>query len=381
MRMRREKLSAMCLGKSKEKKVRKPVIYILIIIGAIMFGGVCGAGIYRVLNETLVEQLKNESLNLEEQISSEIEITEEKDINTEAGNIPETESNLNEILAKIHKQYIYSQWFLEDKYGIPNNYLEDRIVLQAEDLEEVIFYKNNDGMIYFIPTSMVNVTVQLDGKEIQVCEYYDEGIRKLYLYSYELDEPKLERAIYPEVDMSVRIYSEEVQDFLDDLHLLGTASVPFPEKVPDGAAKLYENEYTSAVIDIIHSLFWEMERYGEYQVYFGEYIYDSKMKYEYKFYITVAIVGEETSYWWIFRAKDKLSEDGRGILDSDGGSNHSFPAEYDKDNYNYYAPWIDGIIHANRLVVPLTITESDIIKELGAFKDEDDLNTIHFYLK
>lgn len=318
-----------------------------------MVGGVCGAGIYRVLNET----------------------------NTEAEYIPEAESNLNEILAKIHKQYIYSQWFLEDKYGIPNNYFEDRIALQAEDLEEVIFYKNNDGMIYFISTSMVNATVQLDGKEIQVCEYYDEGIRKLYLYSYELDEPKLERAIYPKVDMSVRIYSEEVQDFLDDIHLLGTASVPFPEKVPDGAAKLYENEYTSAVIDIIHSLFWEMERYGEYQVYFGEYIYDSKMKYEYKFYITVAIVGEETSYWWIFRAKDKLSEDGRVILDSDGGSNHSFPAEYDKDDYNYYAPWIDGIIHANRLVVPLIITESDIIKELGAFKDEDDLNTIHFYLK
>lgn len=377
--MRKEKLLAMYFERNKEKKIRKLVIYLLAIIGTLILGGVCGIEIYCGLNGLQSEKISNEDVKLDEQICNEGKMPEEIETRVETGYVMETESSLNEILAKIHKQYIYSQWFLEDKYGIPNNYSEDRMVLKAKDLEEVIFYENNDGMIYFIPTGMVNKTVYQNDSEIQVCEYYDEGKMKPYLYSYKAVEPKLERAIYPEPDMRVSIYSEEVQDILDDLHLLGTASVPFPEKVPDGAAKLYENEYTNAVIDIIHSLFWKREEYGGYQIYFGNYEYADWD--DYQIIITVAIVGEETSYWWEFRAKDKLSDDGRIVLDSCGGSNHSFPAEYDKDDYNYYAPWIDGIIHANRLVIPLTITESDTVKELGAFTDEDDLNTIHYYLK
>lgn len=375
--MRREKLLAMYFGKNNKFRY----VYILVTIGAMIFGVVCGAELYRGSNKTQEEQPEDETLHINEQISSEIETAEEKEIKTEADSTKETEININEMLVKIHKQYIYSQWFLEKEYGIPDNYSEGRIVMTEEDLEEVIFYEHTDGTIYFIPVSMVNAAVPLEGREIQVCEHYDEERKKLYLYSYEADEPELERAIYPEPDMSVSIYSREVQDILEDLHPLGTAGASFPKEIPDGAARLYENEYTSAVIDIIHSLFWEMERYGDYQIYFGKYLYDSKMKHGYKIYISVAIVGEETSYWWKFRAKDKLSEDGRVILDSDGGSNHSFPAEYDKDYYDYYAPWIDGIIHAERLVVPLTITESDTVKELGAFKDEDNLNTVHFYLK
>lgn len=320
------------------------------------------------------DQMNNENLEAQEEVEDKTEI--------ETGNMLEEESDLNAILAKIHKEYIYSQWFLENRFGLPNYYAEDRLVLKPEDLEEVIFYKDNEDRIFFIPVSMVNKTVYLDDGEIQVCEHQDEGRMNLYLYSYDELELKLERAIYPVPDRRVFIFSEEVQDVLDEFRLLGTAHVPFPEDIPDGAAKLYENEYTDAVVDIIHSFFYEGADYGEYQIYFGDYQYiDVWAEKGYKIVITVAIVGEGTSYWWEFRAKDVLAEDGRVILDSCGGEQHSFPAEYDKENGDYYAPWIDGIIHANRLVVPLTITENDEVKPIGGFTDEDDLNTLYLYLE
>lgn len=375
----------------KKKIIQRRLINILIFICAVILGGICGMGVYRGLNrqpERLVhdgntndngymdadDQMNNENLEAQEEVEDKTEI--------ETGNMLEEESDLNAILAKIHKEYIYSQWFLENRFGLPNYYAEDRLVLKPEDLDEVIFYKDNEDRIFFIPVSMVNKTVYLDDGEIQVCEHQDEGRMNLYLYSYDELELKLERAIYPVPDRRVFIFSEEVQDVLDEFRLLGTAHVPFPEDIPDGAAKLYENEYTDAVVDIIHSFFYEGADYGEYQIYFGDYQYiDVWAEKGYKIVITVAIVGEGTSYWWEFRAKDVLAEDGRVILDSCGGEQHSFPAEYDKENGDYYAPWIDGIIHANRLVVPLTITENDEVKPIGGFTDEDDLNTLHLYLE
>ena len=72
--------------------------------------------------------------------------------------------------------------------------------------------------------------------------------------------------------------------------------------------------------------------------------------------------------------------DDRIPVKSNGGANHSPPASYEVYN-GAYAKGIDIIICKNCLVVPLTITESDIVKELGTFKDEDDLNTIYYYLK
>lgn len=120
-----------------KKEVRKPVIYILIIVGAIMFGGVCGTGIYRVSNEA-----KNESLYLEEQISSEIEITEEKDINTEAGNILETESNLNEILEQNDEDNNYID--LADKYIV---YKEGMAIVIEEKMQQMNFIGRSISVI------------------------------------------------------------------------------------------------------------------------------------------------------------------------------------------------------------------------------------------
>ncbi len=360
----------------------KVTIYILVFVSMLIIGGVCGAGLCWGQNY-LKEEANNEN-SYERKQSNQgrhaIDVRSENITELQAGIIFK-ESDLNVLLSEIHKAYIFNQWFLVDTFGIPNNYAEDRITFKPEDLESVIFYINDEGKLFFIPVSMVNKIVHLEDKEIKVCEYHDEDRINLYLYSYEVLEREMERAIYPEPDKRVIIIREEVQDCLDKIQVLGTAYVSFPEKVPDGAAKLYENEYTDAIVDIIHSYFYEMKMYGEYQIYFGVFQYRPDWDEGYKILIDVAIVGKETSYWWIFRAKDVLAEDGRVILDSDGGQQHTYPAEYDKATYNYYAPEIDGIIHANRLVIPLTVQEGDIVKRLGVFKDEDDINTLHYYLE
>lgn len=105
---------------------------------------------------------------------------------------------------------------------------------------------------------------------------------------------------------------------------------------------------------------------------------------EYNMGMTVAIIPEDgeikNGMWWIFRAKDILDENGNVVVETDGGAGHSSSIPYDYYN-EAYAPRIEMIVRMNRLVIPLTITESDEVKELGSFKDEDDLNTIHYYLK
>ena len=42
---------------------------------------------------------------------------------------------------------------------------------------------------------------------------------------------------------------------------------------------------------------------------------------------------------------------------------------------------IDNIIYANRLMIPLTITEDDEVKELELYVDENDINMVHYRLK
>ncbi len=372
----------MSFKKNSETVKCKVTISILVFVGALIIGGICGTGLY-LWQSYRKEEANNENYYEKKQpnqgrhaIGEEIENKTE----LQADKIFE-ESDLNVLLAEIHKAYISSQWFMMDTYGIPNSYAKDRIAFKPEDLESVIFYENDEGKLFFIPVNMVNKTVCLEDKEIKVCEYHDGDRINLYLYSYEVIEREMERAIYPEPDKAVYIYPEEVQEYLSQLQVLGIAHVPFPKEVPDGASKLYENEYTDAAVDIIHSFFYDRKMYGEYQIYFRHFQYRPDWDEGYKISIAVAIVGKETSYWWGFRAKDVLAKDGRVILDSDGGEQHANPGEYDKDTYNYYAPWIDGTIHANRLVIPLTVQEGDIVKRLGVFKDEDDINTLHYYLE
>ena len=376
----------------RERKIvkQKIVAGMIVIICILAVSGIWEIGIHRESGQLQRESMDAKNIyddrsigadNLENNKELKAQEKNKAKMKLQISRMPRTESNLNVLLAEIHKAYISSQWFMMDTYGIPNSYAKDRIAFKPEDLESVIFYENDEGKLFFIPVNMVNKTVCLEDKEIKVCEYHDGDRINLYLYSYEVIEREMERAIYPEPDKVVYIYPEEVQEYLSQLQVLGIAHVPFPEKVPDGAAKLYENEYTDAVVDIIHSFFYDRKMYGEYQIYLGDFLYRPDWDEGYKISITVAIVGKETSYWWIFRAKDVLAEDGRVILDSDGGEQHANPGGYDKDTYNYYAPEIDGIVHANRLVIPLTVQEGDIVKRLGVFKDEDDINTLHYYLE
>ena len=376
----------------RERKIvkQKIVAGMLVIICIIAINRIWGIGIHRESGQLQRESMDAKNIyddrsigadNLENNKELKAQEKNKAKMKLQISRVPKTESDLNVLLAEIHKAYIFSQWFMRDTYGIPNSYAEDRIAFKPEDLESVIFYENDEGKLFFIPVNMVNKTVCLEDREIKVCEYHDGDRINLYLYSYEVIEREMERAIYPEPDKVVYIYPEEVQEYLSQLQVLGIAHVPFPKEVPDGASKLYENEYTDEVVDIIHSFFYDRKMYGEYQIYLGDFLYRPDWDEGYKISITVAIVGKETSYWWIFRAKDVLAEDGRVILDSDGGQQHTYPAEYDKATYNYYAPEIDGIIHANRLVIPLTVQEGDIVKRLGVFKDEDDINTLHYYLE
>lgn len=376
----------------RERKIvkQKIVAGMLVIICIIAINRIWGIGIHRESGQLQRESMDAKNIyddrsigadNLENNKELKAQEKNKAKMKLQISRVPKTESDLNVLLAEIHKAYIFSQWFMRDTYGIPNSYAEDRIAFKPEDLESVIFYENDEGKLFFIPVNMVNKTICLEDREIKVCEYHDGDRINLYLYSYEVIEREMERAIYPEPDKAVYIYPEEVQEHLSQLQVLGIAHVPFPKEVPDGASKLYENEYTDAVVDIIHSFFYDREMYGEYQIYFRHFQYRPDWDEGYKISIAVAIVGKETSYWWGFRAKDVLAEDGRVILDSGGGEQHANPGEYDKDTYNYYAPLIDGTVHADRLVIPLTVQEEDIVKRLGVFIDEDDINTLHYYLE
>lgn len=308
---------------------------------------------------------------------------------TDVGLWPQEE--LDAMLVAIQKKYIFDKWYCDEEniYYLGNDISSDRTSIKSADLEEVIFYQDNENTIYFIPTSVVNKIVSVDGEEIQVCEYHNEKGTDYYLYRCRLGKARWEREIYPEPNSEyIDIFcSMKMREKLKELRFIGTSRLAFPENITDEVIRhnlyeLYENEYTDAVVEIIHSYFQSREIYGEFQIYFDAYSYD-QLEYEqhgYKIVITVAIVGEETSYWWVFRAKDILDEDGRVIVESNGGANHSAPASYE-DYSGVYAEGIDSIIRANRLVVPLTITESDEVRELGNFNDEDDLNTIHYYLK
>ena len=172
--------------------------------------------------------------------------------------------------------------------------------------------------------------------------------------------------------------------------ILGWIRVPFPENIPNEAFALYENEYTDAIIEIIHAHLFRREEYGDYQIYIGNYGVNTDIKDRNKGYnicITVAIVpldkGIEYGKWWVFRAKDTLDKNGKVIVESDGGAQYQFPARYDNFELapHIYGPRIEGIVDAERLILPLRVDESDEVKELGTSMDEDDVNTVRYYLK
>ena len=354
-------------------KRRKLICYILLI------------DIFVLLGISTLIKLVYSNTNHSDYIRINIESVQENElVNNKIKEIYEKNYMLKPMLVNIQEKYIESQWFHKDLFGIPYNYAENGIIAQAGDLENVLFYISSENKFFFIPTSMVNKTILTKNGEVQVCEYQDDDKMHLYLYSYEIYNPEPQRVIYPKPGKGINIYSCNVDDFIDDLYLLGTAEVSFPVKIPDKAAKLYENEYTEAIKDLIHSSFFSIGEYDNYQIYIGDYNYDeyiSRGETDYTIRITVAIVGEKNSYWWIFRAKELLGEDGRVILESSGGNSYSSPCAYDANYSNVYAPMIDNIIYANRLMIPLTITEDDEVKELELYVDENDINMVHYRLK
>lgn len=310
-----------------------------------------------------------------------------------------SQEELEEMLVKIQKQYIFEEWYLEEKaeHNMPR--IGEGDILQEsfklEDLEEVIFYQDLEGIIYFIPTSMVNKRLESENGEIQLRECSIEGGTGYYLYYCEFYEAKWRRIIYPEPDSEyVDIFcSKNLEEKIKELYLLGRVRVSLPESMPEGQfqRELYENEYTDAVVDIIHSYLGEKEKYGKYQIYIGYYGINRDFKdisRGYNIWISAVIMplnkGIEDSYSWMFRAKDVLREDGSVVVEAV----RSTPDEYDlgPDGPGPLYPGIVGpemkrIVKFNRLIIPLTVAEGDEIKELDWLMDEDDYNTMFIYLK
>lgn len=309
------------------------------------------------------------------------------------------QEELNEMLITIQKRYAFEQWYYqgEDEYDELKCNLSDfeeqnGMVFRLEDLEAVNFYQDEKGAIYFLPVSMVNKIVEVDNEKIPVFEFYYKGVEKYGLFWCKYFKTEWKRWIYPEPENEYTYFYwvQDINEKLNELHVIGSAKVQMPVKIQDKAfrSELYENEYTDAVVDIVHSYLYKREKYGEYKLYIGHYgvncDMNSLLNSEYNMGMTVAIIPEDgevkNGMWWIFRAKDILDENGNVVVETDGGAGHSSPIPYDYYNETY-APRIEMIVNMNRLVIPLTITESDEVKELGCFKDEDDLNTIHYYLK
>lgn len=183
-----------------------------------------------------------------------------------------SQEELEVMLKTIQKWIIYEQWHFEEEelYYMPNYREDDRVYLKAEDLEEVIFYQDAAGIIYFIPTSMVNKSITTVNGEIQIREYEVEGESGYYLYCYEYYRKEWRRPIYPEPDNEyIRIScTGDMKDKMEEIYPIGVAKVPFPQNIPQEAfeSKLYENEYTDAVVEIIHSWLFRMKEYGEYKI-------------------------------------------------------------------------------------------------------------------
>lgn len=352
------------------------------------------------LNECKKTVFENEMKTLEKEKTdkgAEKAKLQEEEMATAVKMWPQEE--LDEMLIMIQKEYAFDQWYYsgetkfdKPRYGIPNTGDKDEFSLKAEDLEEVNFYQDKEGVTYFIPITMINKVVEMDNREVSIHEFNDEGAVEYSLFWCKCFKTDWKRLIYPEPDNKY-VYFSWVQDMgekIEELYLIGTARVPFPENIPEEAfiSELYENEYTNAVTEIIHSWLYEREMYGEYQIYVGYYgvVCDtnSLLNSGYNIVITVAIIpkGEkiEMGMWWIFRAKDILDENGRVVVETDGGAGHSSPIPYNYYN-EAYAPRIEQIVTMNRLMIPLRITENDEVQLLGWFTDEDDLNTIHYYLK
>lgn len=378
---------------------RKKIIYILLLITALIFGGISGAGLYHIAinhQEESIEQVKMKSLDMDKLIKNSLEFIDEMPENEEMSAAQETvtelrqQEELEEMLAILQKQSIHTSHGREEE--IQDN--ENKRQYITKDLEEVYFYQDENGKIYFIPTSMVNKKIEVGDKEFYVRTVYFVNKRMQYhFYLCDFYKAEWKRAIYPEpydkVVWSGSIYLDEIPETWQPL---GTVNVPLPVNIPDFDeaydSKLYENEYTDAIKELFHSLLHDREEYGEYRIYIGDYEVNGSSTYSklgYNIRITATIVPAEgrieEGIFWLFMAKDVLDEDGKVIIDMSGGGMHEGNFSPPIPNIAAYGAQIEAIVEAERLVLPLTVREEDEVKELGFSADEEGINVSHYYLK
>lgn len=149
-----------------------------------------------VYGKTLEEADENENLG---DIAEEMELLKgEKEESVEVW----SQEKLNEMLIAIQKQYIFQKWYENEEniYNMPNSLDKDLVSISSKDLEEVIFYQDKSGVIYFIPTRMVNKQIVMENREFEVRECNVNGEAGYYLYSCEFLETDWKRIIYPEPD-------------------------------------------------------------------------------------------------------------------------------------------------------------------------------------
>ncbi|MDE7249174.1 MAG: hypothetical protein K2N82_04660, partial [Lachnospiraceae bacterium] len=305
---------------------RKRIMYILLWIVALIFGEIMGAGLYHIAinhQEEAIEQVKVKSLDMNKLIKNSLDFIDEMPENEEKSAAQETvtelrqQEELEEMLAILQKQSIHTSHGREEE--VQDN--ENKRQYITKDLEEVYFYQDENGKIYFIPTSMVNKKIEVGDKEFYVRTVYFVNKRMQYhFYLCDFYKAEWKRVIYPEpydkVVWSSSIYLDEIPETWQPL---GTVNVPLPVNIPDFDeaydSKLYENEYTDAIKELLHSLLHDREEYGEYRIYIGDYEVNgsstySKLGYNIRITATIVPVGGriEEGIFWLFMAKDVLDE-------------------------------------------------------------------------
>lgn len=386
--------------KKAEKKISKYkiVMYILLLVNALLLGIFLGIELCNVMAECPIEsmeRIKLERLEINKliegcymQMSESIKM-EETDVKQDRIEVNQQEE-LEEMLVVLQKQSIHSSYGSKDE--VQDNKNERQYI--TRDLEEVYFYQDENGKIYFIPTSMVNDKKEVGNKEFYVhTVYFDKKRMRYHFYVCNFYKAKWKRVIYPEpYDKTVwsgSIYFDEIPETWQPL---GVVKVPLPVNIPDFDeaydSKLCENEYTDTIAELLHSLMHDRGEYGEYRIYIGDYEVNGSSIYSklgYNIRITATIVPAEgrieEGVFWLFMAKDVLDEDGKVIMDMSGGGMHEGNFLPPIPNIATYGAQIEEIVTAERLVISLVVNEKDEVKELGLAPDEEGINVTHYYLK
>lgn len=375
----------------------KRIMYMLLLVNALILGILLGIGLCNVIIEHKVEPMepvKVESLEIDGltescrmTINERIKI-EKVEMRQDSIKIKQQEE-LEEILAVLQKESIHE--FHRREAEVQDN--ENKRQYITKDLEEVYFFKDENEKIYFIPTSMTNEKIMVTDKEFYVHKVELDGKTRYHFYLCDFYKAVWKRVIYPEpydkVVSSGSVYLEEIPE---TWYPLGPVKVTLPVNIPDFDeafdSKLYENEYTDAIIELLHSLMHYREEYGEYRIYIGDYEVNGSSTYSklgYNIRITATVVPVEgrieEGIFWLFMAKDVLDERGKVIIEMSGGGMHEGNFSPPIPSIASYGSQIEAIVKAERLVLPLTVREEDEVREIALASDEDGINVSHYYLK